>query len=140
MTNLEKLEKEIRANIPRLTELSEGCIIDTPYGTAKVNNITLDEDFQDVVFICKQLQYRACPVKHITIIGHEIQLNDVLEWFRDETNIIGGSLTASFTNRLDSLRLGISGYDYYLIGDWDLSKNLLKDQSEDLIKSLSELI
>ena len=129
MTNLEKLEKEIRLNL-RLRELREGCIVKFTDGeVVKLN--------QNMINQMKNVDYRSGD---FVIIGHEIKLNDVLEWFRNKLMVNNGYVTISFTDREGFIRLGISSDDHHLIGDWDLPKNLLKDQSQELIDSLSGLL
>lgn len=139
MKNLEKLEKEIRLKLPRLIELSEGCLVKDKHGDIEK---ILHHYESNLVITIDSIGY-VSSTKIFTdkdvIIGHEIKLNDVLEWFRLK-NTYTKQTSISFTTREGFIRLGISSDDHYLIGDWDLSKNLLKDQSQELIDSLSELI
>ena len=123
MTNLQKLEQEIRTKIPRLMELSEGCLI--RFTDGEIIKIS-----QGMLRQIKNIDYRN---EEFTIIGHEIQLNDVLEWL--------GMMDYNYcqTTEVNLLCITIESDDYY-VSYWDLSKQYLKDQSEGLIKSLSELI
>lgn len=127
MTNLERLEKDIREKLPRLMELTEGCVINYKHSDANVINKRgseyclvkasgIVEWVKDYVII----NYR--------IIGHDPMLSDVLEWY-------------SFTNGLcfDPPRQSIYGF-YFKTFAWDLSKPHLKDQSQELIDYLASLI
>jgi len=136
MTNLEKLEKEIRLKLPRLMELSDGCIVKFKMMNGVMSKHFIIQCIDDKGDVYCNNGYTKPPQNNLIIIGHEIQLNDVLEWFRNKNVVNNRYVTISFTEREGFIRIG----EHYLIGDWDLSKNLLKDQSQELIDSLSELI
>ena len=119
---LSELKVEMRKAIPRLMELSEGCVIENEYKTKyKIyyNEIRYYNVFNDELVsnsIVKPLS------KSYNIIGKEPQLNDVLEW-------LGNKFINNNTN-----------YITQVLSLWDLSKPYLKDQSEDLINFLYNLI
>lgn len=140
MTTQEKLhavETAIRQALPRLLELTEGCyFIDKTFGNRKVKFLhkcqrddkeyILDEDG----IVCWYDYYDK------EIIGHDILLSDVLEWLKE----------LELSNEIDTFNIGYSEmgqfvilYDskYYF---WNLSKPYLKDQSEDFIEFLYNLI
>lgn len=64
------------------------------------------------------------------IIGHEPQLNDVLEWLKIK------GIQIRDTTEPNLLYFG----DYKNFNYWNLEYNLLKDQSEELINYLTNLI
>ena len=69
----------IRKALPRLQELTKGCIIKSKYyGEAEL--IHYDKDYFTYLFVCEKLQFRSDNKKYVEVIGHRIQLNDVLEW------------------------------------------------------------
>lgn len=157
MTAQEKLhaiEMVIRKALPRLMELREGCyFIDRTFGYRKVKFLhkcqkdnkeyVLDEDG----VVCWHDYYDK------TIIGHDILLSDVLEWLnsheiRDLLNKKTSNLDATFEY------VYVNGGNITLVyhrsdggislatrtGKWDLSKNCLADQSEELWKFLYDII
>lgn len=128
MTNLEKLEKEIRDKLPRLMELSEGCIVD-------INNLSKVRLTHPIV---TNEDGRICTPYHVytdfKVIGHEVLLNDVLEWLGviSEKGFPYAVLTDCSLTKWDSP-------DFVDAGKWDLTKPHLKDQSQELIEYLAGL-
>jgi hypothetical protein len=126
MTNLERLEKDIREKLPRLMELTEGCFINYKHSNAKLINKRgseycllkasgIVEWVQDYVII----NYR--------IIGHDPILSDVLEWL---------SIKDNNTN----VELYEDGLDIDGNALWCLEIPFLKDQPQELIEYLATLI
>ncbi len=128
---LQSITEDIRKTLPRLMELEKGCLI----------NIGVDSPFEIVnihgneVIACPNERYITVINKnYIKIIGKEPMLNDVMEWFREKDlgiiviNDTGDVLVES------SKKLNLSMFH------WDLSKPYLKDQSEELINFLYELL
>jgi hypothetical protein len=128
---LNELTTEIRSKIPRLMELSDGCVIENEYKTKykiyynekRYYNVFNDEFVSNS--IVKPLS------KSYTIIGHEPLLNDVLEWF---LSVKYDSML--FTSTCGNIFLGLHE-DKQI---WDLSKSKLSEQSEQLINFLHYLI
>ena len=127
---LNELTEAIRKSIPRLMELSDGCVIKNERGTKykiyykenRYYNVFNDET------VSSSIPKPLC--KSYTIIGHEPLLNHVLEWLD--------------TNKCDfSIRK--EGFVFYRMDDlcmanWDLSKSKLSEQSPELIDFLHDLI
>ena len=136
MTTQEKLNElttEIRKSIPRLMELSEGCVI-KPH---KQNEFVLDATYKIKetkygTFVDSLMyMYDTYCDSDFEIIGHEPKLNDLLEWFlsvKDDSML--------FTSTCGNIFLGLNK-DKQI---WDLSKSKLSDQSEQLINFLHDLI
>jgi len=140
--NLQTLETQIYNSIPRLRELSSGCEIYTPHWNTFKQQY--DKDVFDRYYIFNDTVYNDsnesfCKAKDIELefdlsncrIGQPILLNDVLEWLMilDKKGIYAidcsGLLFDSKARK---------------IGNWNLSKPALKDQSQELIDALCELI
>jgi len=125
--NLATLEKHIYNSIPRLRELSSGCILENKANLKRYEiAIYLGESF------CILDNKRKYPLTvnskirdYYNIIGHPILLNDVLEWIHKE--IMKGSTV-------------VSTHAISVIINWNLPKPALKDQSQELIDALTELI
>lgn len=129
---LAELTAEIRKAIPRLMELSDGCIVRIQYGIPYV----IKEKKFDTYYA-----FNGSGLKEINhndileIIGHEPMLNDVLEWHSKNGNDKYSHFEVS------------KGEAYFSIYDgeetesliWDLSKPYLKDQSPELIDFLHGL-
>ncbi len=153
MTKLEQLTEEIKKAVPRLMELTDGCIIKIPHWnifTQKYEKNKYDDYcvFGSSIFndnydkICSVANIYKEFSKETSIIGHEPLLNDVLEWLKsiseytDEYCItIGG----------DFLKMNFIQSSFELINSrtnprWDMSKPYLKDQSNELIDYLHSLI
>ncbi|GET48827.1 hypothetical protein RCZ02_16580 [Capnocytophaga felis] len=164
MTTAEKLykiEAQIRKDIPRLMELRAGCILE--YFTGVKHKVVSQYYFNGkrkyalvnigsglVIHISEDEIFEK---KYFSIIGHEIMLNDVLEWLNyiiyekciPITDLGYSGMVKQFYVKGDDgsiifeildLKNPDLGLDIIRIGLWDLSKPLLKDQSEELIKFL----
>ncbi|GIM62132.1 hypothetical protein CAPN008_21820 [Capnocytophaga canis] len=138
---LASLEAQIRKDIPRLMELREGCKFHSGYGVETI--VCIKGDKEDV-FIFKDLfsnVYETNEIpQHYKIIGHEIMLNDVLAWLNNKFYEKDYFITSK----------GIFGYraveydtiETYILRDIKINLHFpyLKDQSEELIKFLYNLI
>ena len=131
---LNELTEAIRKSIPRLMELSEGCVIKLKKRIYKFNAY-LNEHLIHAVGLDTSSVLIYTDDDFI-IIGHEPLLNDVLEWH-------------SLNGRCKYSHFEVSkGEAYFSIYDgeenesinWDLSKLKLSDQSEELINFLHDLI
>lgn len=145
INKLQILEKQIRKDLPRLTELRKGCKF-----IYKDENRFEYEIVQEYHLSVKYFK-AVCDKNHtidinektddIKIIGHDILLSDVLEWL-EETRP-NSNLTIEL-NRVSSIRKGYSMTLFIqfddLDCDWYLSKPYLKDQNEELIEFLYDLI
>ena len=124
-----KLEQKIRNAIPELMELGVGCEVkyDNEYFTIDNNSITLDEVKNiDTPYV----GYGVIGFDEYEIIGKPIQLNHVLEYlglFDVEIRFTTDRTMLAFCND--------SGKVEY----WDLSNNLLSDQSQELKNFINEL-
>lgn len=143
MTTQEKLQiitQQIRKDIPRLMELSKGCIIKSnDVGTEYKIVGTLGK----LCFIFNGVRVDDIHIsnilKHFKIIGHEPMLNDVLEWFEKMRQLPEDTFFQDlFFQTNNGKYLEIYG-DGGLIEKWDLSRPYLKDQSEELINFLYNL-
>lgn len=135
---LEIVEKAIREALPRLLESTIGCWFKNPKEVGYEKLIGIDGqrycfDYGDGIYF-----HSYFPSK-FKVIGHDILLNDVLEWFKNlnHETIIVSQITAHGiligTENTDTLRA-------VQFPKWDLSKPYLKDQSEELIEFLYNLI
>ncbi len=133
MTNLEKLEKEIRTALPRLMELSEGCRLVRKVDGLQCQTISVVNGIASL--ITAQSQFKAINTKwaqeYFNIIGHDILLSDVFEWnYKSKVpNFVISSNGAFTVPKLN-----------YISGEWDLSKPKLNQQSQELIDFLVSLI
>lgn len=160
---LSLLETKIRKDIPRLMEFREGCIIQNNYnGDLEIflGYISID-GFSRVVL--KDLYIKSIRIDiegnliidefdkyAYSIIGHDIMLNDVLEWLFDlkvestiyvryDKNKHGKPiLEISYTSL--AKRTNGEYSNIFISSCWKLSSPYLKDQSEELIKFLYNLI
>lgn len=136
---LEILEKEIRKALPRLMKLSEGCKVFFENADGEIENgRIIDTDSYCLSVVCYGYDYAVSKEEHeVMIIGHDILLSDVLEWLQQKTGA-----DVYFTNETFELSIryhnGIDVSRKYI--KWDLSKPYLKDQSEELIGFLYNLI
>lgn len=146
MNKLEQLTSEIRKTVPRLMELTDGCKL-SPFNVFSAKVISNDKDYVYVLSTnnnCIEKFTNEEINRHFEIIGHEIMLNDVLEWLPNGFGITSGLYTGGFIT-IDKGNMcysciqavGIDEYKYYR---WDLSKPFLKDQSQELINYLHSLI
>ncbi|MFK8301857.1 hypothetical protein ACI75Y_03010 [Capnocytophaga stomatis] len=159
---LSEVEAKIRKDIPRLMELSEGCWIkqktlekDFIFKVIAVKNdfFKCVLGFADFIFLAKDI---VNSPKSFEIIGHDIMLNDVLEWLNYiiyekciPINDLGYSgMVKQFYVKGDDgsiifeildLKNPDLGLDIIRYGVWDLSSIYLKDQSERVIKFLYKI-
>ena len=130
---LNELTTEIRKSIPRLMELSNGCVLEKYNEKYKIHEVK-NERYYLTNILGGHTKYEID--RDYTIIGHEPLLNDVLEWH-------------SLNGRCKYSHFEVSkGEAYFSIYDGeenesiilDLSKSKLSDQSEELINFLHDLI
>lgn len=125
---IEIISNAIRNDIPRLKELKKGCKVVTDKGN-KI--ITIGEDSYDIasdnVIIDSQAPSEARhKYQNITkIIGHNPQLNDVLQWFL----LIPGDTEINISEKTNHICLILNGNQI----DIDLTKSYLKDWDENTI-------
>lgn len=170
MKELEELTRDIREKLPRLMELSEGCIVDFKDMTVKFKVTHVFRDlFQNNYYLSSPVYYgdpeprgrqvfkyneqdfiseyslnEGIKYGDVKIIGKEPMLNDVLEWHQD--NYSKNSHFEVETFSAEDIKYSI-GCFYSYDSDaeiekyfWNLSKPYLKDQSPELIKFLHGLI
>jgi hypothetical protein len=130
MTNLEKLENEIRKALPELMELTEGCELEY---MGKKCVATKVSPLINVVEL-NYCTYLYTGENH-TILGHPITILHLLRWLGTEKREASslhwqGYLLDKWGNALHSLN------NVKL----DLSNPLLRDQSEEVINELVKLI
>jgi hypothetical protein len=135
MTNLERLEADIRARLPRLMELTEGCRL--IFQDKPKTIMLVDEEPEKYVLVYSENKtggwYSAEFIKSkATVIGKDPMLNDVLDWL----DIKGIYAFTSDGEMIESYE----GWDTPTKSKWNLSKPLLKDQSQELIDYLVTLI
>lgn len=151
MTTQEKLQavtQQIRKDIPRLMELSEGCLleVDVPNEgliTYKSNGTFL---WYGVTYIslvntelCIHNKIRLGSDRY-KIIGHEPMINDILEWFEKDRQLPEDTFFQDvFFQTNNGKYLEIYG-DGGLLAKWDLAKLYLKDQNDELIDFLYNLM
>jgi|688.fasta_scaffold81681_7 hypothetical protein len=145
MNELEQLTEEIKKELPRLMELTDGCIIKTPHWNIFIQMYEKNKYDDYYIFgssIFNDNYDKICSVANIykefsketSIIGHPILLSDVLEWLKGiNTEIHSINKYGLFHDRnwngAKDLKCA-----------WDLSKPYLKDQSQELIDYLHSLI
>ncbi len=131
---LKAVTDDIRAKLPRLMELSEGCEFiseDVRY------QVILNLEKWVLTFDGNNIDKIHCDYIKDTrskIIGKEPMLNDVLEWLEK-----GKSANTFNINSRGALFIEFSATNGYC-GIWDLSKPYLHQQSEELINFLYELL
>ncbi len=156
MKELEELTREIREKLPRLNELSEGCIVDFKDMTVKFKVTHVFRDlFQNNYYLSSPVYYgdpeprgrhvfkyneqdfiseyslsEGIKYGDVKIIGKEPMLNDVLEWL----------LVKSQSDFEPADKRYLTHFLAFKLSEWDLSKPFLKDQSPELIKFLHSLI
>lgn len=136
---LKELTEKIRKSIPRLMELSDGCVI--KYGTETEWIVSKKEN--EFVYIISYISISARKVIHqedekIEIIGHEPMLNDVLEWL--DIILVDKDIHCEIKKKYIIIYPTYNDMMYdKKICKWDLTKPYLKDQSEELIKYLNNL-
>jgi hypothetical protein len=127
MTNLERLEADIRAKLTRLMEPTKGCLF---YFYGSVYTINHIDEFN--VYASKSYREHTCIIRekfdiYACVYGHDPMLNDVLEWMwvKDNSRLLE---THQSNLLIDSSN------------KWDLSHPYLKDQSQEIIDYLASLI
>jgi len=141
--NLQTLENEIRSKLPHLMELSAGCeiiynnenwrIISAFNEQNQTNRLRYVISIIDTSFgySSKTFVEGSFFQKQVTTIGHPITLTNVLEWLIEkldsEYNDDVSFMVCRLTNKYDT-------------ACWDFRKNLLREQSTELIDSLFNLI
>jgi len=142
MNNIQTIENEIRSKLPHTMELSAGCEIYTPHWD--IFKQQFDKDVFDRFYIFngsifddnnqyfttaedieKDFDFKDC------IIGHPITLPNVLEWLMKNENEAIYSINV-YGTFLDC--------EMNAVAEWDFRKNLLREQSSELIESLFNLI
>ncbi len=132
---LKAVTDDIRAKLPRLMELSDGCEFiseDIKY------QVILDLEKWVLTFDGNNIDKIHCDYIKDTrskIIGKEPMLNDVLEWLE---LIQPKSSWSSYAITMDGRLIDV--FAEITICKIDLSKPYLKDQSEKLINFLYELL
>lgn len=147
-SKLEIISTQIRKDIPRLMELREGCLVQNndnkeidiflAYTSDEYKNAILKDYetgeiwvyFNDYFWINEKEDYAY------SIIGHEIMLNDVLEWLDKKYFYNSYYMNSSGV----ILETKITYVNDKYITKWNLSSPYLKDQSEELIRFLYSLI
>lgn len=136
-----ELEAKIRKDLPRLLEPTVGCKLTLLYQDGKGEDTTIIENNDSwckLLFSNRVDFYDKDIVDKSIIIGHDIILSDVLEWlsktpknFRkvliDDDGFIYKFTMGGVIELIENFK-------------WDLSKIYLKDQSEELIDFLYNLI
>ncbi|TQM18309.1 hypothetical protein [Chryseobacterium aquifrigidense] len=129
MKELEELTREIREKLPRLKELSKGCIIESSEKVFEIDDLMYAVCYNDQIF--DRFTDSWVFSDEYTIIGKEPMLNDVLQWFK-ESDMKDG------INMMHELIWSHTAKE--IINHWNLSKPYLKDQSPELIKFLHSLL
>lgn len=144
---MEELENKIREALPRLKELTKGCII---YGVdgdfhqfgsyAEVINVKIETDYTKTYildcFTIDSGRYnhffttkKCWDTYNVKVIGHPIKLNDVLEYIKIKDTPVYN------TTEVNTIAFGTFPKIQY----WDLSSVFLSDQSEELKEFLNGL-
>jgi len=126
MSNYDLLKQKIQKKIPKLCEMSRGQIFTIKnmpfsyeflhfiynYESEIVEVATLYNDEVDV------FDFEYFTNQHITIVGKDPMLHDVLEWLKILSQEMYGE---------NDLRL-YNDYIVHFLGTWDFSSPYLKDQ------------
>ena len=126
------LEQKIRNAIPELTELGVGCEIkygsETIYTMSNIQKVG-DESFGYLISKndISNRKMIGCNDEKIEIIGKPIQLNHVLEY---------AYKSKSYKNSKIGQDIDII---MFIVSGWNLSSNLLSDQSPELKNFINEL-
>lgn len=135
---LNELTNAIRQSIPRLMELSEGCLI---YDNKRNDCYIVVMNHKNVLeCILNGVKITAMNKElneNYTIIGHEPLLNDVMEWLGTIKEVEDYLIYSD--GYIKEYSYILKDY-YYMNVTWDLTKSKLKDQSPELIDFLHELI
>lgn len=145
------IEDKIRKDIPRLSTIGEGCYVNFTNKNGEKEkgkivkliykaseNISDTQELYAVLVVSEVEQDYSTyflGIQSIEIVGHEITILDVLNWLEDYYYYIttdGDIYEHDSTYSYDS-----SGFIY--LCSFDMSKPLLKDQPEKLIKFLYNL-
>lgn len=154
MEKLNVVEATIRKALPRLMEPTEGCYLKN-YGSAKMyrvigreGEVCFLQDINDLKLSPLEIT-ESTAINYFEIIGHDILINDVLEWLGHErkNELYTYSLVDLSDNILKvHLVTQISDVEHYAHEEiWesieiDLTKHRLIDQPEKLINDLYNLI
>lgn len=151
MTTQEKLQavtEQIRKDIPRLMELSEGCEITSFSGdTLKIihNYVSKEfvaykyDDFELLEIQKEGFESEDGEPASYYIKGHEPMLSNILEWFEKRRQLPEDTFFQDVLFQTNNGKyLEIYG-DSGLLAKWDLSKPYLKDQNDELIGFLYNL-
>jgi len=147
-TTQEKLQivtQQIRKDIPRLMELSMGCILKN-YGTGKIYFLIAKNG--EICFLQDTSDFKLSPleltestaVNYFEVIGHNILLSNILEWLEISKGCDMGKVCDYYISDEGVLTRKNQDNSYDFISEIDLSKPYLKNQSEELINFLYELI
>ena len=143
--NLTNLENHIYNSIPRLRELSCGCEIEQDGNRYMIDNHFVELFSNNQIHVQDNINSGWFFFDEYEIIDHPILLNDVLEWLKDLSRYTtyaiesdgcflvnkGGEWTAlTYLNSKNNNQVVF----------WDVTKPALKDQSQELIDALCELI
>ncbi len=131
---MEQLEKKIREALPRLKELTKGCLLGYDGENIDIEIINTNKNivtYIDAVNIdkIKDASFEEFSQLDMSIIGHPIKLNDVLEYIKIKDTPIYN------TTQVDNIAFGVFPKIQY----WNLSSVYLKDQSNELKQFLNEL-
>ncbi len=130
MTNLQKLEADIRQKLPRLMELTEGCLFNFKL-MDKTTSKTFKVQWIEGDIINANNGYCRVISSSVNVIGHDPNLNDVLEWLGIEYMINGKGTICKWSD---------DEYRYIPQDNWNLSEPLLKNQDQSVINYLAGLI
>lgn len=133
---LHTLETNIRQVLPRLLEPTDGCLFKSKTGVIHtlVGYNDVNEKF---VFKCMDTEFNELfnSIEKIDfeIIGHEILLSDVLDWF-DKIHFKPEESITMFDEII--AEQGITS----IVSLWDFSKKYLSEQPEILIDFLYKIL
>ena len=130
MNNLEKLESEIRKALPELMELTEGCEIKHENQVLTIDGYNITNNRNQIYN--QKMGYWLLSDEY-DIIGHPINILHLLRWV-DKIPTIYCALDCD-----GELCIAQKGGKEYIV-TLDLSKPLLKDQSDEVINELVKLI
>lgn len=143
MNKQEKLKAvttAIRERLPYLMKLEEGCKIIEEYNNYE--GVIIDKTFNEFGKLSGYYilwkndfsrDYTLEECKQLKIIGKEPMLNDVIDFLTRRNDYLSFTTEYSAWGRKSYLSI----YEDF---EWDLTKPYLKDQSEELINWLYDLI
>ena len=126
---MKELENKIREALPRLQELTKGCIFTDRNNVIKYEVLGFSSDGKLTATYFNKFKiswnYNVDKFRvKFEVIGHPIKLNDVLEWLCKTKN--------HSCNMQDG--------NFYIFGHaWNLSSVFLADQSNELKEFLNDL-